>query len=353
MLRIILGLFGIATLIFVIIDVLWTTLFLAGGGPLTSRLVDFLWRLLLHHHHRQSGWQLPTAAGLLIVLFTTMIWAFLMWASWSLIFSMTDQAVIETTSGRPADGWARAYFAGFTLITLGIGDYRPGGPVWQIATVVAAANGFFLVTLAIAYLLPLITAVVQKRNIAAYIASLGHTPEDILLRGWNGSDFGRLGDHLVALAPRLMELGQNHLAYPVLHCFHSAERETAVAPSIAALDEALTLLRHGVDRSVRPDRPTLDPLRSSITKFVTTLGSLSSQSTVDLPPAPSLERLRTHGIPVRDDAVFLEEVGELADRRRQLLSMVYSEGWTWETLASRVPLDERPGGMPPAVSSPA
>lgn len=353
MFRITLGILGITILIFVVLDVLWTTLFLAGGGPLTSRLVNSLWRLLLRRHHRQTGWQLPTAAGLLIVLFTTMVWAFLIWASWSLIFFMTDQAVIETTSGQPAGWWARTYFAGFTLITLGIGDYRPGGPGWQIATVLAAANGFFLVTLAIAYLLPLIAAVVQKRHTAAYIASLGHTPEDILLRGWNGTDFGRLGDHLVALAPRLMELGQSHLAYPVLHCFHSAERETAVAPSVAALDEALTLLRHGVDRSIRPDRPTLDPLRSSITKFVTTLGSLSRQETLDMPPPPSLERLRSHGIPMREDAVFLSEMEELSDRRRQLLSMVYSEGWTWETLASRVPLDERPGGPPPAVSSPS
>jgi hypothetical protein len=97
-----------------------------------------------------------------------------------------------------------------------------------------------------------------------------------------------------------------------------------------------------VDQSVRPDRPTIDPLRSSITKFLTTLGSLSPQETSDAPPAPSLDRLRTHGIPIVDDEDFLEEVQELADRRRLLLAMVYSEGWTWEVLASRVPLEEKP-----------
>lgn len=342
MIRIILGILGIATLIFVAVDVIWTTLFLAGGGPLTSRLVNSLWRVLLHRHHRVAGYQLPAASGLLIVLFTTIVWVALIWLSWTLVFSMSEGAVVETTSGRPADLWGRAYFAGFTLITLGIGDYRPVGPVWQMATVVAAANGFFLVTLAIAYLLPLISAVVQKRQIAEYIASLGHTPEDILLRGWNGSGFGSLGDHLVALAPRLMELGQSHLAYPVLHCFHSGERETAVAPSIAALDEALTVLRCGVDPGVRLDRPTIDPLRSSITKFITTLGALSPQDASDAPPAPSLDRLCTHGIPIVDDEAFLEEVRNLADRRRLLLAMVYSEGWTWEVLASRVPLEEKP-----------
>jgi hypothetical protein len=53
--RIILGIVGIATLIFVAMDVIWTTMFLAGGGPLTSRLVNSLWRVLLRRHHRVVG----------------------------------------------------------------------------------------------------------------------------------------------------------------------------------------------------------------------------------------------------------------------------------------------------------
>lgn len=345
MIRIILGILGLSLLIFVVVDLVWTTLFL-GGGPLTRRLSNSLWQQMLRRHHDQPDYQLPAPAGLLIILLTISVWMVLIWLSWTLIFNMVEGAVVGTTSNEPADFWARAYFTGFTLITLGVGDYRPIGAVWQMATVAAAANGFFLVTLAITYLLPLIQAVVQKRQTAAYISSLGETPDDIILNAWTGSDFGRLGDHLVTLAPRLMELGQSHLAYPVLHTFHSGERETAVAPSIAALDEALTMLRHGVDKKVRPDGSTLFPLRAAITKFLTTVGGISNQEKMDAPPPPSLNRLRAHGIPVLDDEDFVRDLDEQTDRRRSLVAMVRSEGWSWEALASTVPLEERPGTLP-------
>lgn len=342
MIRIILGILGLSLLIFVMVDLIWTTLFL-GGGPMTSRLSNTLWRRLLRRHHDEQDYQLPASAGLWIILLTISVWIFLIWVSWTLIFNMAEGAVVATDSGEPADFWARAYFTGSTLITLGIGDYHPLGTVWRMATIAAAANGFFLVTLAITYLLPLIQAVIQKRQTAAYIASLGETPDDILLNAWTGEGFGRLEDHLVTLAPRLMELGQSHLAYPVLHCFHSSERETAVAPSIAALDEALTMLRHGVDPKVRPDASALFPLRAAITKFLTTVGGVSHQERMDAPPSPSLERLRAHGIPVCGDEGFVRTMDEQADRRRLLVAMVRSEGWSWEALASTVPLDERPG----------
>lgn len=345
MIRIILGILGISLLLFTVADLIWTTLFL-GGGPMTRKLSNALWRWLLKRHHARTDDQLPAWSGLGIILLTISLWMFLIWLSWVLIFNMSEGAVVATASGTPADFWSRAYYTGFTLITLGVGDYRPVGAVWQMATIVAAANGFFLVTLAITYLLPLIQAVIQKRQVAAYISSLGETPDDIILGAWTGSGFGRLGDHLVTLAPRLMELGQVHLAYPVLHCFHSGERETAVAPSIAALDEALTMLRHGVDQKVRPDGSTLFPLRAAITKFLTTVGGISNQERMDAPPPPSLERLRTHGIPVLDDEDFVRDLNEQADRRRLLVAMVRSEGWSWEALASSVPLDERPGTLP-------
>lgn len=352
MIRIIFGILGIASLIFVVVDVVWTTLFLAGGGPMTSRLSNSIWQRLLERHHARADYQLPNAAGLWIILFNIAVWFLLIWVSWTLIFNMSAGAVVATSSGDPADFWARAYFTGFTLITLGVGDYRPVGALWQMATILAAANGFFLVTLAITYLLPLIQAVVQKRQTAAWISSLGQTPEEIVLGAWTGSDFGRLGDHLVSLTPRLMELGQSHLAYPVLHCFHSGERETAVAPSIAALDEAVSILRHGVAIHIRPDGPTLIPLHAAITKFLTTLGGVSEQEKMDAPPEPSLERLRAHGIPVRDDADFLQEMTELTDRRRLLLALVRSEGWSWEAVASTVPLEERPGRVAAGMADP-
>ncbi|MEQ9484433.1 MAG: hypothetical protein RIG27_19410 [Coleofasciculus sp. F4-SAH-05] len=47
------------------------------------------------------------------------------------------------------------------------------GAVWQIATAIASVNGFFLVTLAIAYLLPVVSAATQQRQLAVYLVGIG------------------------------------------------------------------------------------------------------------------------------------------------------------------------------------
>ena len=117
----------------------------------------------------------------------------------------------------------------------------PAARRWRLLTAIAAANGFSLVSLTITYLLPIVTAELGRRRLAVYITALGRTPHEILTRAWNGKDFGALPDHLVALTMPFMEVGQGHLAYPVLHVIHSRTRETALAPSAAVLDEAITL----------------------------------------------------------------------------------------------------------------
>ena len=60
--------------------------------------------------------------------------------------------------------------------------------------------------------------------------SFGETPADILGNAWNGNTFEPLTIHLANLAPSLSRLAQQHMAYPILHYFHSAERSLALAP---------------------------------------------------------------------------------------------------------------------------
>lgn len=85
-------------------------------------------------------------------------WLLLLWAGWTLVFSASPEAVLQDPEGVPADGWARAYFAGFSVFTLGVGDYVPNGPVWQLLTVVAVVSGLALTTMAITYLVSCTTS---------------------------------------------------------------------------------------------------------------------------------------------------------------------------------------------------
>lgn len=337
--RILLGLIGIFLILFTVYDVLWTTLRLSGAGPLTSWVTTLLWRLSLRftRSHRTLA-----VTGFWVVLFTVSLWIGLVWIGWALVLGMDPHAVVNATNGQPGDFMERLYFAGSTLITLGLGDYQTQGRVWQVLTAVAAANGFFMVTLVITYLLPLVQAVQQRREVAIYITALGETPEEILLRAWNGTGFGRLQDHLVALTSLMMAVGQAHLNYPVLHCFHTRDRDASIAPMVAVLDESLTLVE-GLDPRLRPDPTTVYPLREGIQRLLSTLAEAHLKPERVPPPVPSLERLRKGGILTVDEEDFLKAVDLLFDRRRLLLGLVEQEGWRWDdVLRAPVPGREAP-----------
>ena len=226
---------GVALVGSIVVDVLWTTIAVGGGGgPITSRVSNCLWKLLLHQHRTSPSHQLLSIAGYTTIVISTLLWFLVTWVGWVLIFSTSDRSLVSADTKQPTDIWEK--------VTLGLGDYQPQGKIWQLATAAAAANGFFLITLSITYLLSVVSAGTQKRQLATYISCLGYTPAEIVTKAWNGKDFGMLSQHLVAIAPMLALYGQSHFAYPVLHYFHSTRRETAAEVNMAVLDEALTLL---------------------------------------------------------------------------------------------------------------
>jgi hypothetical protein len=325
-LRIALGITGIVILLVTIYDVLWTTLRLTSGGPITSWVTDGLWKAAVRvtRSHRALA-----TLGFLIVLFTVALWVWLIWIGWILVLEMSPRAVLESATGRPADLWSRVYFAGSTIITMNLSEYRPGSPGWRIVSTIAAANGFSMVSLIITYLLPITGAELERRRLAVYITALGRTPHEILIRAWNGSGFGALPNHLVALTLPMLEVGQSHLAYPVLHCVHSRTRETALAPSVAVLDEAITLFA-GVCPEQRPDHGAFYPLRQAIAEFLSTLAEAHLEPKGSPPPSPPLGPLREAGIVTVKDEEFELALETLADRRRLLLGLVEEEAWRWE-----------------------
>lgn len=315
------------------LDVLWTTIAVGqSGGPITNRICSQVWAAALRCHRRLASHHFLTLVGYATILLTALTWILLTFVSWVLIFCASGDSLVSSTSEQPADFWDRVYFTGYTLVTLGLGDYKPKGSIWQLATVLEAGNGFFIVTLAITYLIAVAAAVTQKRQLALYISCLGRTPEEIVIQAWNGNDFGGLTQHLVTLAPLLTLYGQSHLAYPVLHYCHSVERQTTAEIYIAVLDEALTLLATGVKPEHRPDATTLYVTRQALTKFLDTLQSAFIKPTAIAPPLPRLEPLRANGIPTVSDEDFQIAVDDIQKRRQLLLALVKSDGWSWEAV---------------------
>lgn len=99
------------------------------------------------------------------------------------------------------------------------------------------------------------------------------------------------------------------------------------------LDDAVTLLRHGVAPEVRPDPATIEAMGRSAGAFLNTVGTESLAAGVEPLPPPDLEPLRAAGIPTVSDADFAAAMSSDARRRRQLAGLLAHDGWTggaWE-----------------------
>ncbi len=330
----ILAIIGIVILIYTTFDVLVTTLTVGGGGPITSRISSGIWWLVLQIHQKKSSHRLLSITGLVLLTGIALAWYLLTWVGWTFIFCAENSAVVNASSKIPADTWERIYFVGYNISTLGMGDYQAQGIVWQITTAISSASGFFLVTLSIAYLLPIVSAASEKRAFATYISSLGGTADEILSRAWNGQDFGELSSHLSSLTPTLTDQGEKHLAYPVLHYFHSVERARSLPLSLIALDEALTLLQYGIPQKYQPEPSVLGPVRRASAAFLKTLKSAYLEPASHNPQFPSLEMLRNKGIPTVSDEEFWENTKIITKRRRFLLALAENDGWTWDAICS-------------------
>ncbi len=324
-------LLGVCLLVAALSDLLWTT-FLEGGPPISRRVARFAFNRTVTSCNANGSRRFIGMAGLAAIITTLATWTLLVWAGWALIFSATPTALVDSSTLHPADEWARFYFAGSTIFTLGMGDYKPTEHVWQILTAMAAGSGFLMFGTALAYLMAVVPAATQKRQLAVCIWALGKSPDDIIVRAWNGVDSTALGPHFVSLVPMLALLGESHLSYPILHYIHSTKRSASLAAGVASLDEALTILECGLQRGCSLDLPSLGAVREAITEFLDTLKpALITASQTD-PPPPSLKILNDMGVPVVDDDLFSQSLAPLANRRRLLHALVQNEGWTWDAV---------------------
>jgi hypothetical protein len=327
---------GLIVLVVAGVDVVWTVLAAgSGAGPLTARLSTVAWRVALALGRREGGTHhaLLAVFGMVIVVGMLVSWVVVASGAWLLIAAAYDGAVRVAESGEPADLMQRAAFVGVNLFTLGSSEVVGGDGLWQFLPTAIAASGVIALTLGIGYIVPVASAVAERRQLAQYVLSLGPTPERVLTNAWTGSDFGALGQHLVALMPMLHLAGEHQLTYPAIAYFHSGREEASSSLSIAVLDDAVTLLRHGVAADVRPDPATVDAMARTAGAFLDTVGTEALAAGVEPLPPPDLEPLRAAGIPTVSDADFDAAIAGDGQRRRQLAGLLAHDGWTggaWE-----------------------
>ena len=311
-----------------VVDLLWTTLWVDGGsGPLSSRLATGVWRVLRRLGSRHS--RVLSLAGPLVLVLTLSMWIGLLWAGWSFVFAGGEYALIDTRNGGPADWSGRIYYVAYTMFTDGNGDFTPNGDAWEMASSFTTATGMLVATLSVSYILSILGAVSQKRSFANGVTALGMRSEAFLQSGWDGEDFTDLDLLLDTLSSDLNRLAEQHKSYPILHYYHSEGETEASAMAVAILADAMVLLECGIPEENEPNAALIESTHSSVQDYLQTLNNAFISPAEQPPPPPDLDRLRAVDIPTVSDREFAAALAERADSRRKLLGAVDADAWYW------------------------
>ncbi len=316
---------GVVLFLATALDITKTTLSTRGGGMLTNGVTRLVWRCFFLAAGRRGQSKLLEYAGQCVLVSVLLLWISCLWLSLFLIFASDPGSVQNGTTKAAADLWETLYYTGFTLSTLGVGDYVANGDGWRVLTSAAAFSGLTLITSAITYIVPVLSAVSLQSQLSLLISSMGRTPQQILVNSWNGSDFSSFYDNASDIRQMLVEHTLNHHAYPVISCFHNSQAERNIIPAIATLAEVLRLL----DR-VSPEVPQ-DGLKRKVLDAALEQ-HLHMQRSNYLTPGRTSERPEADLMPLIQAGILLkpEDEGNAHDERRKLVSaLLESDGWSW------------------------
>ena len=331
---------GAIILVVVYSDFIYTSLSTSGSGLLSKKVTQGLWKCLAFLSRRKGTHRFRNYSGMVSILVLLVVWLSLTWLGNALIFCADPDSIRVTGTDKPTGVVEKFYFAGYTLATLGNGDLYPAKPFWRIFTVIVALSGFSLLTIAITYLIQVLTSEIDKRKLSLYIASIGTTPQDILMNGWDGKTFRRLESHFISLSPMILSHSQHHLAYPILHQFSSSRPLDVTAFTLTILDEALSILYLYIPEEERPDEIILRPVREALTNYLLIIEHDFISPAARPLDVPAVDRLFTSGIPMRNDRLGKPEGWDRLARRRSLLkAMLNNNGWYWKDLNERTEME--------------
>lgn len=305
-------------------DVFVTTLTLRGGGPVSSWAARRIWGGLLAVHRRRASHRLLSFGGGLVVAGVLAAWVLMLMGGWALVFAGAPEAVVNATTNAPADLAARLYYAGFNLFTLGLGDYKPAGPWGQTLTVAASGSGLLAITLAVTYLAPVLSGAVSRQALAGEISLLGCSPRQIV-EGARRQGLEAFSGRLDGFSGSILKSAEQHLAYPILHDFHARHPRLALSLRLAALYDALLVLRSTTDSPP----PTLPALSQAIELYVTRVrADVMPGGAADPPPTPDLTDLSA------PQAQIEASFEQAAETRGYLRRLVEHDGWEWPAVAA-------------------
>ncbi len=322
------------TLVFLAISDFAVTAFIpTGEGKITALIGRGIYNFMqwLAGHNGRNP--ILNYIGLAAIFTNVIVWILLLWAGFTMIYAADVNSILVGEDKSPADIFEKIYLVGFTLSTLGMGDFVPGNDFWRIFTSMMSFVGMVIVTMSISYLVPVLSNAIHKRSLSLQISSIGATPEEIVINSYDGQDFSSATSALSNLSAEIFLYTQNHLAYPILHYMHSITPSENIALKLTALDEALTIFMFHVPEAKRPDELQLQTVRRAITAYLKTITYLDP--TPESPPLPRFQLIESHtGVQLeRTSPLDAHELYQGLEKRRKLmLADLKAGGWEWDDI---------------------
>ena len=252
--RSLLQLLGAALVLVALSDIFLTVLYArSGAGLLSDRLHKGVWHLFRRAALKRPRFKnrLLAYAGPILLVLTALFWIALLLFGFSLIVWPALGSKIRASSGiTPKDFAAALYYTGYSLTTLGTGDLVPHTSFYRLLTVLEAAIGFSVLTLALTFFTSVYSALVRRNTFALGLHYRARGTADaatLLIQLGPGGDFSGARSELSQIAAELLNLYESHHFYPVLHYFRfEGEAYSLARITLLTLDTA-TLIRSALD----------------------------------------------------------------------------------------------------------
>ncbi|MCP9200544.1 potassium channel family protein [Gramella sp. GC03-9] len=324
---------GVILYFAIVLDILQTTLSMQGGGWITSKFSHHFWKFFLAISGRNGKSKVLAHTGYFLLIFIVLIWVLILWASLILILSAYPGSILDSTTQMPTNIWQKVYYSGFTISTLGMGDFVPSTNVWRIITSIYSFTGLILLTMSVTYFIPVLSAVIDQRKLGIKLSTLGSSPEEIVINGWNGKDFNCLLRKIDNISDLIIKYSQQHRAYPVIHYFHNVKEKNAIILQLAKLYEALSILSVHVKEEIRPEENDLKPLVIAFENYFEVLAEVTHISTgKSVPPLPGRNKLIEKQLVLDlQNYDFSEDVNL---NRKIFKTLVHQDGWDWKQVVT-------------------
>ncbi|AVR44287.1 two pore domain potassium channel family protein [Christiangramia fulva] len=319
----------------IIMDIIQTTLSMQGGGWLTGRISHYFWKAALKISGNNGRSRILDHVGyfLLVIILTT--WVMVLWLSLFLLLNFSAETVLNSTTKMPADIWEKIYYAGYTISTLGVGDYIAGTNLWRIVTNIYSFTGIIFLTMSVTYFIPMISAVIEQRKLGIKLSSLGDSPQQIILNHWNGKDFSQFTSQVMDIADSLIQYSQHHRAYPIIHYFHNSKEKNTIILQLAKLFETLILMKYALKEDVKPSLRDLKPLEIAFENYTEVIFEVTyltrKEDQVEFPQTLDLKEQNM----MFSEGDFSELTKEDAEIRRVFKMLVHQDGWKWNDIENQ------------------